>query len=85
MFEICMIQDESPDLAEPHPDLAEPHRLKALTGVKIRFVAAGSAACHCLALDVNGLCYTWGRNEVDYLSCQRFCDRSLLERAIGTR
>jgi hypothetical protein len=22
------------------------------------------AACHCVALDAEGLCYTWGRNEV---------------------
>lgn len=23
-----------------------------------------AASCHCVALDVNGRCYTWGRNEV---------------------
>lgn len=22
------------------------------------------ASCHCVALDVEGRCYTWGRNEV---------------------
>lgn len=27
------------------------------------------ASCHCLALDVEGRCYTWGRNEVWLLSC----------------
>lgn len=58
------------------PDLVEPHRLKALTGVKIRFVASGPAACHCLALDVNGLCYTWGRNEKGQLGHGDLVDRS---------
>lgn len=32
--------------------------------VKIAFIAAGSSAAHCIAGDVNGVCYTWGRNEV---------------------
>ena len=27
------------------------------------FIAAGSAACHSIIGDVNGVCYTWGRNE----------------------
>lgn len=26
------------------------------------------ASCHCVALDVEGRCYTWGRNEVDHSS-----------------
>lgn len=26
-------------------------------------VNVGSASCHCVALDVEGRCYTWGRNE----------------------
>jgi hypothetical protein len=33
-------------------------------GIKVMFIAAGSAAVHCIAGDVNGVCYTWGRNEV---------------------
>lgn len=35
-----------------------------LQDVKIAFIAAGSAAAHCIVGDVNGVCYTWGRNEV---------------------
>lgn len=26
-------------------------------------VNVGVASCHCVALDVEGRCYTWGRNE----------------------
>lgn len=48
---------------EKYPNLVEPHRLKALLDVKIAFIAAGSAAAHCIVGDVNGICYTWGRNE----------------------
>ncbi|KAK1325497.1 hypothetical protein QJS10_CPA01g02284 [Acorus calamus] len=40
-----------------------PTRLRTLVGVSIRFVASGCASCHCVALDVEGRCYTWGRNE----------------------
>jgi alpha-tubulin suppressor-like RCC1 family protein len=40
-----------------------PTRLAALQGIDIAFVASGSASCHCIALDVNGRCFTWGRNE----------------------
>jgi len=61
---------------EEQPDLAEPHRLKALASVKIRSVASGSVACHCLAIDVNGLCYTWGRNEKGQLGHGDLVDRS---------
>ncbi|KAJ7524762.1 hypothetical protein O6H91_17G019900 [Diphasiastrum complanatum] len=43
--------------------LSLPTRLKPLCGVPISFVAAGSASCHCVALDPNGRCFTWGRNE----------------------
>lgn len=25
-----------------------------------------AASCHCVALDVQGRCYTWGRNEVPF-------------------
>jgi len=39
-----------------------------LQGIKIRFVAAGPAAAHCLAGDMEGKLYTWGRNEVNFLT-----------------
>ncbi|CAM8915943.1 unnamed protein product [Rhodiola kirilowii] len=44
-------------------NLVSPTRLRPLVGVDIRFVASGCTSCHCLALDVEGKCYTWGRNE----------------------
>ncbi|KAH8509555.1 hypothetical protein H0E87_011348 [Populus deltoides] len=44
-------------------NLVSPTRLRPLVGVDIRVVASGSASCHCVALDVEGRCYTWGRNE----------------------
>ncbi|KAF6136147.1 hypothetical protein GIB67_030195 [Kingdonia uniflora] len=44
-------------------NLVSPTRLRSLMGVDIRFVASGSTSCHCVALDVEGRCYTWGRNE----------------------
>ncbi|XP_077246488.1 regulator of chromosome condensation (RCC1) family protein isoform X2 [Tasmannia lanceolata] len=43
--------------------LASPTRLRPLVNVDIRFVASGCVSCHCVALDVEGRCYTWGRNE----------------------
>ncbi|XP_076892137.1 uncharacterized protein LOC143543774 [Bidens hawaiensis] len=43
--------------------LVSPTRLRPLVGVDIRYVAAGSASCHCVALGVDGRCYTWGRND----------------------
>ncbi|GMH42697.1 hypothetical protein BSKO_10616 [Bryopsis sp. KO-2023] len=55
--------EERAERAERYPNLLEPHRIKTLMGVKIRFVAAGSAACHCIAGDMDGRCFTWGRNE----------------------
>jgi len=44
-------------------NLVSPTRLRPLVSVNIRFVASGCASCHCVALDVEGRCYTWGRNE----------------------
>ena len=32
-------------------------------GIKIAFVSSGPAAVHCLAGDVDGNLYSWGRNE----------------------
>ncbi|KAI7728385.1 hypothetical protein M8C21_009462 [Ambrosia artemisiifolia] len=47
----------------PDNNLVSPTRLRPLVGVDIRFVASGCASCHCVALDVDGRCYTWGRND----------------------
>ncbi|XP_019156128.1 PREDICTED: protein RCC2 [Ipomoea nil] len=47
----------------PEFNLISPTRLRPLVGVNICFVAAGCASCHCVALDTEGRCYTWGRNE----------------------
>ncbi|KAL6651575.1 hypothetical protein ACP70R_010500 [Stipagrostis hirtigluma subsp. patula] len=47
----------------PQANLVSPTRLRPLVGVDIRFVASGCTACHCVALDAEGRCYTWGRNE----------------------
>jgi alpha-tubulin suppressor-like RCC1 family protein len=44
-------------------NLVSPTRLRPLVGIDIRFVAAGCTSCHCVALDVEGRCYTWGRND----------------------
>ncbi|KAL2538270.1 Regulator of chromosome condensation (RCC1) family protein [Forsythia ovata] len=44
-------------------NLVSPTRLRPLMGVYIRSVASGCVSCHCVALDVEGRCYTWGRNE----------------------
>eukprot|EP00803_Ostreobium_quekettii_P006172 evm.model.scf_450.2 EVM.evm.TU.scf_450.2 scf_450:27460-36815(+) len=51
------------DRTERYPNLPEPHRIKALMGVKIRFVASGCASVHCIAGDMDGRLFTWGRNE----------------------
>ncbi|XP_061350767.1 uncharacterized protein LOC133295891 [Gastrolobium bilobum] len=44
-------------------NLISPSRLRPLVGIDIRYVASGCGSCHCVALDVEGRCYTWGRNE----------------------
>lgn len=44
-------------------NLVSPSRLRPLVGISIRYVASGCVSCHCVALDVEGRCYTWGRNE----------------------
>ncbi|CAN0872319.1 Protein RCC2 [Linum grandiflorum] len=49
-------------------NLVSPTRLRPLVGIDIRFVASGCTSCHCVALDVDGRCYTWGRNEACHLS-----------------
>ncbi|KAJ4966608.1 hypothetical protein NE237_018457 [Protea cynaroides] len=49
--------------APAESNLVSPTRLRPLVGIDIRVVASGCASCHCVALDVEGRCYTWGRNE----------------------
>ncbi|CAA6673484.1 unnamed protein product [Spirodela intermedia] len=49
--------------APANGNLVSPTRLRPLMGVDIRSVASGCASCHCVALDVEGRCFTWGRNE----------------------
>ncbi|KAF7138142.1 hypothetical protein RHSIM_Rhsim07G0245600 [Rhododendron simsii] len=44
-------------------NLVSPTRLRPLLGVDIRLVVSGCGSSHCAALDVEGRCYTWGRNE----------------------
>nr|XP_043616610.1 protein RCC2 homolog [Erigeron canadensis] len=44
-------------------DLVSPTRIRSLVGIDIRYVASGCASRHCVALGVDGRCYTWGRNE----------------------
>ncbi len=34
--------------------------------VKVKWIAAGPAACHSLIGDASGRCWTWGRNEVGH-------------------
>ncbi|RZC72489.1 hypothetical protein C5167_047974 [Papaver somniferum] len=46
-----------------HGNLISPTRLTPLIGVNIRYVAAGCASSHCVALDVEGRVYTWGKNK----------------------
>ncbi|MCL7048079.1 hypothetical protein MKW94_029797 [Papaver nudicaule] len=50
-------------LRPTHENLISPTRLRPLIGVNIRSVAAGCVSCHCVALDVEGRVYTWGRNK----------------------
>ncbi|KAJ3767182.1 regulator of chromosome condensation 1/beta-lactamase-inhibitor protein II [Lentinula raphanica] len=45
-----------------HPDLLEPHILRSLSNVKISSVHTGCAACHFIALDVDGNAWIFGRN-----------------------
>ncbi|WOK98092.1 protein RCC2 [Canna indica] len=58
-------------------NLVSPTRLLPLVGVDIRFVASGCTSCHCVALDVEGRCYTWGRNEKGQLGQGDTLQRSL--------
>lgn len=64
-------------------NLVSPTRLRALTGINISFVAAGTASCHCVALDVDGRCYTWGRNEKGQLGHGDLIQRDIPTRVLG--
>ncbi|KAL2468272.1 Regulator of chromosome condensation (RCC1) family protein [Forsythia ovata] len=55
--------DEARGKGSQERNLISPTRLRPLMGVHIRYVASGCVSCHCVALDVEGRCYTWGRNE----------------------
>nr|GEW43255.1 protein RCC2 homolog [Tanacetum cinerariifolium] len=44
----------------PLNSFVSPTRLRSLVGVDIRYVASGCASNHCVALDVDGRCFTWG-------------------------
>lgn len=68
---------ESEERAERYPNLLEPHLIKTLMGVKIRFIAAGAAACHCIAGDMDGRCFTWGRNEKGQLGLGDLVQRNM--------
>lgn len=59
----------APPTAANHPQTrhSQPqivYQLSHPQGIKIAFIAGGSTAAHCIAADVAGACYTWGRNEV---------------------
>ncbi|KAJ3692654.1 hypothetical protein LUZ60_011749 [Juncus effusus] len=58
-------------------NLVSPTRLRPLVGVDIRFVASGCAAFHCVALDAEGRCYSWGRNDKGQLGHGDTVQRSL--------
>lgn len=62
--------------ASENVNLVAPTRLSTLLNIDIAFVAAGSASVHCVALDVNGRCYTWGRNEKGQLGHGDFLQRN---------
>lgn len=36
----------------------------SMQGIRIATVAAGPCAVHCMAIDMDGRLYSWGRNEV---------------------
>ncbi|GAB4819969.1 hypothetical protein N2152v2_007015 [Parachlorella kessleri] len=63
--------------AEKYPNLDVPTRIKSLEGVKVKFIAAGSAACHSIIGDSSGLCYTWGRNEKGQLGTGDLFQRNI--------
>lgn len=49
----------------------------AVQDVKVKFIAAGSASSHCILGDMEGRCYTWGRNEVRTGALRRHCEAAV--------
>ncbi|KAL6766701.1 hypothetical protein ACKKBG_A37020 [Auxenochlorella protothecoides x Auxenochlorella symbiontica] len=49
--------------ADVYPNLQLPHKFKAMQGIRVSFIAAGSSAFHSVIADTEGRCYTWGRND----------------------
>ncbi|CAL1714552.1 unnamed protein product [Somion occarium] len=45
------------------PDLLEPHILRSLGNIKVTSIHTSCAGCHCVALDVDGTAWLFGRNE----------------------
>lgn len=56
-------KSKDPEVEAKYPDIKSVSRLVPLKGVKFVGVFGGSAAAHCLAIDEEGQCWTWGRNE----------------------
>eukprot|EP00798_Chlamydomonas_sp_ICE-L_P030066 gene30066-35035_t len=54
---------EELERAAMFPNVLLPSKMKSLVGIKIAFIAAGPCAVHCMAGDMEGRLYTWGRNE----------------------
>ncbi|ETW78511.1 hypothetical protein HETIRDRAFT_386679 [Heterobasidion irregulare TC 32-1] len=50
-----------------HPDLLEPHILRSLNNVKIVSIHTSCVASHCIALDVHGAAWLFGRNQLSAL------------------
>ena len=47
----------------PHrPDLPEPHILRSLANIKITSIHASCSGCHCIAIDIDGAAWLFGRN-----------------------
>ncbi|KAI0741335.1 RCC1/BLIP-II [Daedaleopsis nitida] len=44
-------------------DLLEPHILRSLSDIKIVSIHTSCAGCHCVALDVDGVAWLFGRND----------------------
>jgi len=44
-------------------NLYGPHILSALSGIRVRTVAAGCVSCHSIVITTEGKAYSWGRND----------------------
>ncbi|KAI0640772.1 RCC1/BLIP-II [Trametes meyenii] len=45
------------------PDLLEPHILRSLSNVKVASIHTSCVGCYCIALDVDGVAWIFGRND----------------------